>query len=112
MHGSVGGWWCNSTGRPGTPLLTKPHRKYLGFQIASCQEIRAILIMGKDGKVTDKGAICVIDEGLHDYVGHARMGFSEHDADFWKKNDREAARGNLSMVLSKRGTYTEPAAWP
>ena len=94
------------------PQLTKPHRKYLGFQIASCEEIRSIMIPTKNGVDTDKGAVCVIDDGYEGYIGHARMGFAEHDPDFWKRNNREAARGNLAIVLRRRGTFNDHAAWP
>jgi hypothetical protein len=95
-----------------TPQLANPHRKYLGFQVATCEEVRSVMIVAKDGSQTELGAICVIDDAYDDYTGHARMGFSEHNPEFWKRNNREAARGNLAITLARRGVFSDPAQWP
>ncbi len=96
-----------------TPQIqTDNTRRYLGFQVSSCQDIRALLLFSHKEEATDRGALCVIDDSYDDYVGHARMGYSEHEPQFWKRNNREAIRGNLAELFKVRGTFQAADRWP
>jgi hypothetical protein len=88
-------------------------REFKGYLWAPCYEIRSILatpridIKEKPKEQQDPvGAFCVIDDGDTNFRAHARLGYSAPNRrDFWSKNDREAARGNLSLTLQVRGIH-------
>jgi hypothetical protein len=85
-------------------LAADATRQYRGYVWALCDEIRSIIATPKNDPKTGQqhniGAFCVIDDGLIQFRAHARLGYSSPGRDFWSKNDREAARGNLSLTLS------------
>lgn len=100
-------------------LANKPAREYKGYYWATCSEIRDIAaeLTGKEHSDNRTvGAFCVVDDALGDYTAHAVIGFSHPDNDFWKKNNREAARGNLLIAVQRRGLHypADPAEadWP
>lgn len=76
-------------------------RTHEGFLYALCAEIRAIRLGNPN-----VGAFCIIDDALMDYAAHAHIGFSD-PSDDKLRNHREAARGNLLLLLNQRGIFTE-----
>ena len=40
------------------------------------------------------------------------MGYSEHEPQFWRRNNREAVRGNLADLFKARGTFQTASDWP
>ncbi len=98
-------------------LSSDPSRKHAGYVWALCCEVRSIMAapQNPDKEPTqrsDVGAFCVIDDGLTGFHAHARMGYCAPGADFWSKNDRTKARGDLSIVFDARGIHQSHAAPP
>ncbi len=93
-------------------------RQYRGYLWAPCHEIRSILATRRnDAKAGSEeqrpvGAFCVIDDGDANFRAHARLGYSAPSLNFWSKNDREAARGNLSLTLHTRGIHNGTSTPP
>jgi hypothetical protein len=93
------------------PQLNRdPSREYIGYHWAPCHEIRSIMTQPSGaGKMSPPsqpvGAFCVIDDAVDGYPAHAVIGFSKPNPKFWEKHDRQAARGNLLLVLQRRGLF-------
>jgi hypothetical protein len=92
------------------PQLAKyPAREYKGYYWTTCEEIRDVVAPVASGQAHSDnrtvGAYCVVDDALGDYTAHAVIGFSRPENNFWKKHDRQAARGNLLIAVQRRGLH-------
>jgi hypothetical protein len=94
------------------PQLEKdPSRKYCGYHWVTCKQIRDIAANPVPAASESPmpgivGAFCVIDDGNENYPAHTRVGEARPQSDFWRKHNREAARGNLVSILQQRGILT------
>lgn len=75
-----------------------------GFAWAICSEIREIKL-----DAIGKFAFCVIDDAYAHFPAHAHIGYSDVDD---KKNERAEARGNLLLLLKRRGIFKDWSGLP
>jgi len=75
-------------------------RKLMGACRTRCAEIRAI-----KGSTDKARLFCVIDDGSNNYPAHAHIGYSDSTKEdgFWSRNERTAARANLTRVFEQGG---------
>jgi hypothetical protein len=94
-------------------LNADPARRYRGYLWAPCGEIRDIIATPRPKQPPHAiGAFCVIDDGDLRFPAHSRLGYCAPTPDFWSRNDREAARGDLSLRFHVRGIHQAPSSPP
>jgi hypothetical protein len=83
-------------------LGKNPGLAFVGGVKARSGELRWV-----DAQANDPASrlVCVFDDPLPDFTGHAAMGFSEktREENFWSKNQAAATLGNLCLVFEKAG---------
>ena len=76
-------------------LLSKDQRRnFVGILKAKCGKLRAL----KTREHKNKRALCVVDDGTRENIGHAQLGFSE-TAKHQQKNFKTAYRANLISLF-------------
>lgn len=88
------------------PYLAKsPERTVVGGVSALCGDLRDL----RHEDVPDRRSVCVVDDGLEGFEGHALLGFacSAAEKGFWTRNREVAVRSDIVRQFSKSGVPLE-----